>query len=113
VSASLSVDVAVVVDAMASVEVTVEITADVMLEERARRVHHLESSLLSCTSAINLSMRDYANIITAVDSVVVLVVEEPVAHHLLLKFALRLRLLLCSLASTSTETSHGILDWLG
>lgn len=57
-SASLSVDVAAVVDVMVSVEVTVVITADVMPEERARRVHHLESSLLSCTFTYNMLMAD-------------------------------------------------------
>jgi len=45
-SASLSVDVAAVV--VTVVEIVREDTADVMLVERARRVHHLESSLLNC-----------------------------------------------------------------
>merc|ERR1711939_1257440 len=44
-SASLSVDVAAVV--VTVVEIVREDTADVMLVERARRVHHLESSLLN------------------------------------------------------------------
>lgn len=35
------------------------------------------------------------------------------AHQLLLKLPLRLRLLLCSFASTSTETLHGLLDLVG
>ena len=59
---------------------------------------------------INSLLGDDANFLTAVDSVVVLDVEEP---HQLLKFAQRLRLLLCSFASTSTETTQDSLKWLG
>ena len=47
-SASLSVDVAVVVETVVIVRVD---TDAVMLVERARRVHHLESSLLNCEIA--------------------------------------------------------------
>jgi len=45
-SASLSVDAAAAEETVTVVE-TVVTTADVMLA-RARRVHHLESSLLNC-----------------------------------------------------------------
>jgi hypothetical protein len=50
-SASLSEDVAAVV--VTEIEVIVrEVTADVMLAARARRVHHLESLLLNCESTL-------------------------------------------------------------
>lgn len=55
-SASLSVDVVAVV---VTVVVTVrEDTADVMLVERARRAHHLESSLLNCESTRHSTLSD-------------------------------------------------------
>jgi len=53
----------------------------------------------------------HANSFSAVEWVVVPVVEEP---HQLLKFAQRLSVLLCSFASTSTGTYTWILlQWLG
>ncbi len=102
-SANLSVDVAAVV----VTEVTArEVTADVMLE-RARRVHHLESSLPNCEYRQKLFCQTrLANIfIAVVVSDVVLAVVE-----LLLHLKCRFILLVCCIRQKYVITT---LEWLG
>ena len=92
-SASLSVDVEVV--AVTGTEVTArEVIEDVMLVVRARKVHHLESSLLNCkfTVVMNYALIQEANILSAVVDLDVAVVELLL---LLKSFGISFCLLVC------------------